>query len=174
MIPITDRISQLTKRVADAQKVLQGATAVLQAADARRQAAGPAFANAETDYKAAETAANAAAEDLRRLAAVRDQLDGVEQWINAQSEFHFRNAGSATCFIFMLVGIPLGILARRGSFTVALAISFCAVLFIHYPLMMIGTTLADDGYLAPWIAEWMANGVLGCIGLGLLIWGVKR
>ena len=171
---ITERISQLTKRAADSQKELQGATAVLQAADARRQAAGAAFANAETDYKAAETAVTGAAEDRRRLAAVRDKLDRVEQWIDAQSEFHFRNAGSATCFIFMLVGIPLGILARRGSFIVALAISFCAVLFIHYPLMMIGETLASDGYSPPWIAEWMANGALGCIGLALLIWGVKR
>jgi lipopolysaccharide export LptBFGC system permease protein LptF len=170
----TERVSQLTKRVSESAKELQDATAVLQAADARRLAANAAFANADTDYKAAKTAADAAAEDRRRLAAVRDKLDGVEQWIDAQSEFHFRNAGAATCFIFMLVGIPLGILSRRGSFIVALAISFCAVLFIHYPLMMIGTTLADDGYLAPWIAEWMANGALGCIGLGLLIWGVKR
>ena len=110
----------------------------------------------------------------RRCAAVRDKLDGFEHWIDAQCEFHFRNAGAATCFIFMLVGIPLGILSRRGSFIVALAISFCTVLFIHYPLIMIGETLATDGYLAPWIAEWMANGALGCIGLGLLIWGVKR
>jgi len=171
---IRERVSQLTKRVADSEKELQGATAVLQAAGARRQAAGAAFANAEADYKAAETDVNAATEDRRRLAAVRDKLDGVEQWINAQSEFHFRNAGAATCFIFMLVGIPLGILSRRGSFTVALAISFCTVLLIHYPLMMIGETLAADGYLAPWIAQWMANGALGCIGLGLLIWGVKR
>ena len=171
---VNERVTQLTKRAADTEKELRGATAVLQAADARRQAAGAAFASAEADYKAAETTVNAAAEDRRRLAAVRNKLDEVEQWINAQSEFHFRNAGAATCFIFMLVGIPLGILARRGSFTVALAISFCAVLFIHYPLMMVGATLADDGYLAPWIGEWMANGALGCIGLGLLIWGVKR
>jgi lipopolysaccharide export LptBFGC system permease protein LptF len=171
---VAERVSQLTKRATDSLKELQGATAVLQAADARRQAAAAAFTAAETDYKAAQVATDAAAEDRRRCAVVRDKLDGVEQWIDAQSEYHFRNAGSATCFIFMLIGIPLGILARRGSFTVALAISFAAVLLIHYPLMMIGQTLADDGYLAPWIAEWMANAVLGCIGLGLLIWGVKR
>ena len=171
---INERIAQLTKRVEDTQKVLQGATAVLQAADARRQAAAASSAGAETEYKAAQTDANAAADERRRCASVRDRLDGVEQWIDAVSEYHFRNAGSATCFIFMLIGIPLGILARRGSFTVALAISFCAVLFIHYPLMMVGDTLADDGYLAPWIAQWMANAALGCIGLGLLIWGVKR
>jgi lipopolysaccharide export LptBFGC system permease protein LptF len=170
----TERVSQLTKRVSASEKELQDATAVLQAADGRRQAAGAAFAGAETDYQAADVEATAAAETRRRLAAVRDKLDGVEHWIDAQSEFHFRNAGSATCFIFMLIGIPLGILARRGSFIVALAISFCIVLLVHYPLMMIGETLATDGYLAPWIAEWMANGAVGCIGLGLLIWGVKR
>jgi lipopolysaccharide export LptBFGC system permease protein LptF len=170
----TERVSQLTKRVAELEKELQNATAVLQAADARRLAASAAFANAETDYKAAETAANTAAEERSRLDAVRKKLDGIEHWIDAQCEFHFRNAGAATCFIFMLIGIPLGILSRRGSFIVALAISFCAVLFIHYPLMMIGETFAADGYLSPWLAEWMANGVLGCIGLGLLVWGVKR
>jgi lipopolysaccharide export LptBFGC system permease protein LptF len=171
---VAERVSELTKRESDSLKVLQGATAVLQAADARRQAAAAAFAAAQADYTAADAAATAAAADRRRCATLRDKLDRVEQWIDAQSEFHFRNAGSATCFIFMLVGIPLGILARRGSFTVALAISFSAVLLIHYPLMMIGQTLADDGYLAPWIAQWMANAALGCIGLGLLVWGVKR
>jgi len=160
--------------VSESDKELQAATAVLQIADARRLAANAAFAGAEADYQAAKTAADAAADDQRRLKAVRDKLDGLEGWIDAQCEFHFRNAGSATCFIFMLIGIPLGILARRGSFIVALAISFCIVLLVHYPLMMIGETLATDGYLAPWIAEWMANGAVGCIGLGLLIWGVKR
>ncbi|MGD0999344.1 MAG: LptF/LptG family permease [Candidatus Brocadiia bacterium] len=170
----TERVSQLTKRVSASDKELQNATAVLQAADARRQAAGAAFAGAETDYKAADAEASVAAAERRRCAAVQGKLDEFEHWIDAQSELHFRNAGSATCLIFMLVGIPLGILSRRGSFIVALAISFCIVLFIHYPLMMVGETLATDGYLAPWIAEWMANGALGCIGLALLIWGVKR
>jgi hypothetical protein len=169
-----ERVSQLTKRVSESDKELQAATAVLQIADARRLAANAAFAGAEADYQAAKTAADAAADDQRRLKAVRDKLDGLEGWIDAQCEFHFRNAGSATCFVFMLIGIPLGILSRRGSFIIALTISFCAILFIHYPLMMIGETLASDGYLAPWLAEWTANGVLGCIGLGLLIWGVKR
>jgi lipopolysaccharide export LptBFGC system permease protein LptF len=171
---INERMSQLTKRVADSVKELEGATSATQAADARHQAAAAAFAAAEADYNSAQAATDAAATEMRRLAAARDKLDGVEQWIDARSEYHFRNAGSATCFIFMLLGIPLGILARRGSFTVALAISFSAVLFIHYPLMMIGETLADDGYLAPWIAEWMANALLGCAGLGLLLWGVRR
>jgi len=106
---INERIAQLTKRVEDTQKVLQGATAVLQAADARRQAAAASSAGAETEYKAAQTDANAAADERRRCASVRDRLDGVEQWIDAVSEYHFRNAGSATCFIFMLIGIPLGI-----------------------------------------------------------------
>ncbi|MGO8702993.1 MAG: LptF/LptG family permease [Candidatus Brocadiia bacterium] len=170
----TGRVSQLTKRVSAAEKELQGATAVLQAADAQRQAAAAAFAAAEPQYLAADADATAAAAARRRCAVVQGKLDDFQHWVDAQSEFHWRNAGSATCFIFMLVGIPLGILARRGSFIIALAISFCIVLFIHYPLVMIGETLATDGYLAPWIAEWMGNAAVGCIGLGLLIWGVKR
>ena len=137
---------------------------MLQAADAQRQAAAAAFAAAEPDYLAADADATAAAEARRRCAVVQEKLDDFQHWIDAQCEFHLRNAGSATCFIFMLVGIPLGILARRGSFIIALAISFCIVLFIHYPLVMIGETLATDGYLAPWIAEWMGNAAVGCIG----------
>jgi lipopolysaccharide export LptBFGC system permease protein LptF len=171
---VNGRVSQLTKREAALLKEVQSATAVAQAADVLRQAATAAFAAAEADFKSAQDATDAAAAERRHFAERRDKLDAVEQWIDAQSEYHFRNAGSATCFIFMLVGIPLGILARRGSFTVALAISFGAVLLVHYPLMMIGETLADDGYLAPWIAEWMANAALGGIGLALLFWGVRR
>jgi lipopolysaccharide export LptBFGC system permease protein LptF len=169
-----ERVALLTKRVAESEKQLQDATAVLQAADTRRHAAAAAWAGADSDYRAAYAAARKQEAEKNRLGLVMNKLDRVQLWIDAQCEFHFRNAGSASCFIFMLVGIPLGILSRRGAFIIALAISFCAVLFIHYPLMMIGETLAADGYLPPWVAQWMANGALGSLGLGLLIWGVKR
>ena len=73
-----------------------------------------------------------------------------------------------------MIGIPLGILSRRGSVLMAFVLSFFAVLVLYYPLMMIAEMLSRDGYVTPWLAQWTPNVVVGGIGLCLLVWGIRR
>jgi len=168
------RVTQLRARIAAAEKELQSRAAALQAAATGLQAEKENCAKAQASCDSAAAAARTADKARDQIRETVSRLKIVERWIEAKSEFHFRNAGAMTCLVFALVGIPLGILTRRGTVLVAVAVSFAAVLFVHYPLLMIGDTLADDGYLAPWIANWLADGVMGCLGLALLAWGVKR
>jgi len=116
--------------------------------------------------------AEASAEEARRRyeqarAEVRD-LKVMERLLRADSEFHYRNAGAATCLVFVLIGIPLGILSRRGNVIMAFAISFFTVIIVYYPLLIVGEMLARDGFVVPWLAEWMANIVVGIAGAVLL------
>jgi lipopolysaccharide export system permease protein len=167
-------VTQLTARAAQAEKELQSRAAALHAAAAALQTEKENCAKAQASCDEAAAAARTAEKTRAQIRETISRLKTVERWIEAKSEFNFRNAGAMTCLVFTLVGIPLGIFTRRGTVLAALAVSFGAVLFVHYPLLMIGDTLADDGYLAPWIANWLADGVMGCLGLALLAWGVKR
>ena len=102
------------------------------------------------------------------------RIKTVETLLRTETVFHFRNAGALTSLMFVLIGIPLGILSRRGNVIIALALSFFTVLIIYYPLTMIGKILSLDGYLNPIAAQWMPNVVVGGIGVCLLLFSVRR
>ena len=71
------------------------------------------------------------------------------------------------CIVFVLVGAPLGIMARRGGLAVAY---ISAIFFIFYYLCLVGgEQLADRLYLAPWLSMWLPNMVLGGMGVYLTV-----
>jgi len=73
----------------------------------------------------------------------------------------------AACIVFVLLGAPLGIRARRGG----LAAGFLSAgFFMFYYLCLVGgEQLADRQYLAPWLAMWLPNVALGILGLVLVL-----
>ncbi len=72
------------------------------------------------------------------------------------------------CFVFVFVGIPLGIISRRGTF--GIAATFSLAFFVFYWASLIGgEKLADRGILPPWLGMWMANIVLGVLGAYLTV-----
>jgi lipopolysaccharide export system permease protein len=82
-------------------------------------------------------------------------------------EVHKKYSLPAACVVFVLVGAPLGILARRGGMAVSVGISI--VLFILYWAFLIGgEELSDRGFVSPVLAMWSANILLGLVGLVLL------
>ena len=86
-------------------------------------------------------------------------------------EIHKKFSIPLACVVFVLVGAPLGIRARRGG----LAVGFLSsAFFVFYWLCLIGgEQLADRGYLPPWVAMWLANVVLGSLGI-YLTWSTIR
>lgn len=73
----------------------------------------------------------------------------------------------AASLAFILIGAPLGILARRGGMGVAIAYSL--ILFIIYWAFLIGgEDVADRGLVSPFWAMWSANILLAVIGIYLL------
>ena len=74
----------------------------------------------------------------------------------------------AACLVFALIGVALGSADRRdgrfSSFAVGLG-----VIFVQYALMLLGEAMAKGHYVPPWLAMWMANLVLGTVGV-LMLW----
>ena len=73
----------------------------------------------------------------------------------------------AACVVFVLVGAPLGIRARKSGISVA----FLSILFFifYYLCLAGGEELADRRLLAPWVAMWTPNLVIGAIGILLTL-----
>ncbi|OPZ69208.1 MAG: putative permease YjgP/YjgQ family protein [bacterium ADurb.Bin478] len=71
------------------------------------------------------------------------------------------------CIIFVLIGAPLGIMARRGSLAMAGGISF-AFFLLYWTTLIGGEELADKQLISPFAAMWTANILVGIAGLYLV------
>ena len=73
----------------------------------------------------------------------------------------------AACLVFVLVGAPLGIRARKSG----IGVVFLSILFfVFYWLCLAGgEELADRGLLPAWLAMWSPNVVIGALGLVLTL-----
>jgi len=81
-------------------------------------------------------------------------------------EIYKKYAIPVACIVFVFVGAPLGIIARRGTFGVSASVSLGFFLF-YWACLLQGEQLANRGYLAPWFGMWVANIVIGVIGIYL-------
>jgi len=83
-------------------------------------------------------------------------------------EIHKKYAIPVACMIFVLIGAPLGIMARRGTFGMAASLSL-GFFLLYWACLIGGEKLADRGYLEPWIGMWAANLILGVLGVYLTL-----
>jgi lipopolysaccharide export system permease protein len=97
--------------------------------------------------------------------AVRKRIDQYEVEIHKKFSIPF------ACIVFVLVGAPLGMRARRGG----LAAGFLSVaFFLFYYLCLIGgEQLADRGLMSAWLSMWLPNVALGLFGIRMT-WLVAR
>lgn len=87
-------------------------------------------------------------------------------------EIHKKISMPVACIIFIMVGAPLGMMARRGGMTIASAFSLFFFL-IYWAFMMAGERLSDRNLMAPWVSMWLPDIVFGFVGV-FLIWFAVR
>lgn len=83
-------------------------------------------------------------------------------------EIHKKYAIPAACFIFVFVGVPLGIMARKGTFGMAASLSL-GFFLMYWACLIGGEKLADRGVIEPWLGMWIANIIIGAFGAYLTI-----
>jgi len=90
-----------------------------------------------------------------------------QAWREARVELHRRFAFPVACFVFALVGVPLGAQPRRGGRAAGILL---AILHIagYYLLSVLGVSLAREGTLPTALGVWMANFALAFLGIVLL------
>jgi lipopolysaccharide export system permease protein len=81
-------------------------------------------------------------------------------------EIYKKYAIPFACIVFVLIGAPLGIMARRGTFGVAASLSL-GFFLLYWACLIGGEKLADRGFIDPWFGMWSANIILGIMGMYL-------
>jgi LPS export ABC transporter permease LptF/LPS export ABC transporter permease LptG len=87
-------------------------------------------------------------------------------------EFQRRIALPAACLVLAIVGIPLGLSARKGGKSTGFVLTILLV-FVYYFFSLIGVSMARQGKLSPWEGVWMGNIFFFFSGL-VLLWRVDR
>jgi len=83
-------------------------------------------------------------------------------------ELYTRFSYPAACLVLMLVGVPLGVVSRRGGKSSGLVFTVLLVL-LYYVLSYTGIALSRQGKLSPFLGVWMANLLFAAVG-GFLLW----
>ena len=66
------------------------------------------------------------------------------------------------CIIFVLLGMPLGVLAKKSNMGVSVSISL-GIFLIYWGFLILGEDLADKNIIRPFIAMWAPNIFLGLL-----------
>jgi len=103
---------------------------------------------------------------LEQLAKSRKANDAlIAQYM---VEVHKKFAIPAACLIFVLIGAPLGIMARRGG--LAVGASYSVFFFIVYWVFLItGENMADNMIIPPAVGMWSGNVFLAICGVVLIV-----
>ncbi len=103
-----------------------------------------------------------------QLRVLRDRALALDDQLNSfLVEYHKKFSIPFASIVFVLIGAPLALRFPRGGTGTVIAISL-AIFSIYYVGLIGGETLADKGYLSPFMAMWAANIVF----LLLSIYGV--
>ncbi|MFH1996474.1 MAG: LptF/LptG family permease [Candidatus Omnitrophota bacterium] len=89
----------------------------------------------------------------------RESIDSVPLF----TEIHKKISLSFSSLIFVLIGIPLGIVSHRSEKSVGFGISLILFL-LYWGLLLGGTALAYQGTVPPWLGVWISNIVFFVLG----------
>ena len=79
-------------------------------------------------------------------------------------ELHKKFSIPFASIVFILIGAPLGMMARKSGFTVSMTFSL-GFFIIYWAFLISGEEFADRGYLSPALSMWLPNLVLCPLGL---------
>ena len=82
-------------------------------------------------------------------------------------EIYKKNSIALACFVFVLIGVPLGLAIPRAG--VGLVASLAVLVFLFYWISLVGgEKMADRGMLPPVVGMWGANAIVGVLGVYLV------
>ncbi|VTU01209.1 permease family protein : Putative permease OS=Singulisphaera acidiphila (strain ATCC BAA-1392 / DSM 18658 / VKM B-2454 / MOB10) GN=Sinac_2241 PE=4 SV=1: YjgP_YjgQ [Gemmataceae bacterium] len=86
---------------------------------------------------------------------------------NLEAEYYLRPALAFGCFLFALVGCPIGIWANRADYLSTFVICFLPMMFVYYPILLAGTGMGKDGKVPLVLGCWLANVIFSVIAVAL-------
>jgi LPS export ABC transporter permease LptG len=103
----------------------------------------------------------------QRVRDLRAQGKPKTEAARYEVEWHKKLAIPTACFVFGLLGLGLSLGSKKEARSAAFGLSI-GVIFIYYVIIRLGEQAGDNGLMAPLVAVWSANVVLGLAGVTLL------
>ena len=77
------------------------------------------------------------------------------------------------CLAFAAIGIPLGLITRRGDKSIGFGLSLLLI-FLYYILLIAGETMSGKSGLSPFLAMWLPNFILLAVGALLAFFVLRK
>lgn len=102
---------------------------------------------------------------------LRDEIDrlglaGIKATYPLSAEIHHKLAIAMAGIVFLLIGVPLGIVTRRSHQSVNYALSLLIMTF-YWSMLIAGKAVAQKGLASPFLCLQTANFVIAAIGIFL-------
>lgn len=81
---------------------------------------------------------------------------------------HERFALPVACLVFAILGVPLGIMNRRGGKASGFSLSI-GISIVYWIVYSFGRNMVSQGGLSPYVGLWAGNLLLGVVGVVLLL-----
>ena len=109
-----------------------------------------------------------------RLAFLEKNIANYEREINSMDvEIQKKFSIPVACIAFVLIGAPLGSLARKGGFATGIGLSLFFFI-VYWAFLIGGEQLADAGLLGAFWAMWLPNFILSSAGIILTIMFIRQ
>ncbi len=103
----------------------------------------------------------------------KDRLTDLRESIRSfEVEYNKKYSIAFACIIFVLIGIPLGLMTKSSGIGMAFSVS-SFIFLIYYVSLVGGEQMADKGIMSPFIAMWLSD-ILFLILAGFLIFASIR
>ncbi|MGB7063410.1 MAG: LptF/LptG family permease [Candidatus Zixiibacteriota bacterium] len=111
---------------------------------------------------------------LNEILAAKQDVKNKRRFINSlMVEVHKKFALAAACIAFVLLGAPLGVMAKKGGMAVGLGLSL-GFFVLYWAFLIGGEELADRQLIPAFWAMWSANILIGGAGLYILVKSAKE
>ena len=98
------------------------------------------------------------------LSYIRQMKEYRKSKAKYEVEIHKKYAIPIACFLFALLGAPLGIIAKRGNIGVSSLIA-SVILTLYWISLVQGEKFAERLYISPFWGMWLGNIVIGLLGV---------
>jgi LPS export ABC transporter permease LptF/LPS export ABC transporter permease LptG len=109
------------------------------------------------------------AEKTQSLSYRSMKREETSHWI----EIHKKFALPFACFIFALLGLPLGTYTKKGGRTSGFTLSI-GIILIYYILITAGEQMAMDGRISPFVGMWGSNIFFLAVGIYFFMQSVSE
>ena len=108
---------------------------------------------------------------------VKNELGLITSYLKGRNKYaveaHKKFSLPFACILFVLLGAPLGVLAKRGGFAISTSLSF-GFFLLYYVLLIGGEELADRNQISAATGMWAPNAVLLAVALYLTLHTVRE